>query len=158
MAFYGLDPIRFESVSAVTATNSVELGTRVLSGELEYTYVYNAGNSQISVKRACVLSAVTGYSVTVSSATDSANAPLFGVVVNATLTTATYGWVATRGLVEVMNAMASTAISGGGAAQLQGDGAFGAATSTVLSPYFQLATTMACGACANCGAAAIVLK
>ena len=95
MSFEGLAPIRFESVSAVTATNTVDLGTRAVDGGNEYVYVYNAGNSQISKGFAAVLSATTGYSVTVSSTTQVDIA--LGMVKNATLTTGTYGWLMIKG-------------------------------------------------------------
>ena len=61
--------IYFESVSAVTATPSVEVGRRRIEGDEAYVYVYNTGSSTAGVNKGCVLSAVSGYSVTVSSVT-----------------------------------------------------------------------------------------
>lgn len=92
-------PVEMESVSNVTATNSVNLGeTRFFGGE-EYLYVYNAGAQQISIGNFAVLSACSGYSVTVSSVTNY-DLPI-GFVKHATLTTATYGWLMTRGFTKV---------------------------------------------------------
>jgi hypothetical protein len=92
---YGIAPIRFESVSAVTATPTVEVGTMVEDGDEKYMYVYNTGNSQISPGYGATVSGVTGYSVTVSSVTA---ADFFvGVCKHATLTTGTYGWLLVRG-------------------------------------------------------------
>lgn len=100
MAFYSVDPVRFGvDVSGTTTTlgvNDPELGTKMVVDELEYLFVYNAGGEQIGVGQPVVLSGVTGYSVTVSavSATDYA----VGVRQHSTMVTATYGWVATRGI------------------------------------------------------------
>lgn len=120
--------IFFESVSAVTATNSVELGTTRQEGEDVYCYVYNAGGEDISQTYGCALSAVTGYSVTVSSLT---NVDLFGHVKNATLTTATYGWVLRRGFAAVE--MGANNSAAAGALLCPGaDGTYAHATQTTL--------------------------
>lgn len=98
MTVYSTGPIRFDSVSMVTATlgtHDPEVGTVVREGDEEYIFVYNAGNSQISVGNGAVVSAVTGYSVTVSSITHT-DVPV-GVCKHATLTTGTYGWLLRKG-------------------------------------------------------------
>jgi hypothetical protein len=59
--------------------------------------VYNTGTTQIIPGNGCIVSGVTGYSVTVSSVTSVDT--FFGVCKHATLTTGTYGWVVTRGWV-----------------------------------------------------------
>lgn len=84
-----------ESVSAVTATNTVELGTIREQGGDKYVYVYNNGNSQASPGQCVTISALTGYSVTVSTTTSIS--PVFGVVKHATMTTGTYGWLLVAG-------------------------------------------------------------
>lgn len=103
-------PVEVETVSNVTATNSVNPGeTRFINGE-EYLYVYNAGVQQISVGNFAVLSANSGYSVTVSSITQY-DFPI-GIVKHATITTGAYGWLMTRGFAKLQlaaNASASTA-------------------------------------------------
>jgi len=91
----GITQLHTESVSNVTATNSVELGTRRTTGNKEYVYVFNAGGEQASPGQGVIVSALSGYSVTVSSLTETT--PVFGVVNEATLTTDTYGWVVVRG-------------------------------------------------------------
>jgi hypothetical protein len=100
MAFYSLDPIKFGvGVSGVTATlgvNDPELGTRTVVDELEYIFVYNAGGEQVGVGQPVVMSGVTGYSVTVSAV--SAVDHCIGIRQHSTMTTATYGWVATKGI------------------------------------------------------------
>jgi hypothetical protein len=91
-------PLFFGSVSAVTATrgsHDPEVGTVRREGDEDYIYVYNTGNSQITVGKGAVCSAVTGYSVTVSSLTHT-DFPI-GVCKHATLTTGTYGWLLTKG-------------------------------------------------------------
>jgi hypothetical protein len=120
MAFQGLDPIAFESVSAVTATPSIDVGVRrVYNGE-EYVYVYNNGGAQASPGFGLVVSALSGYSVTVSSTSGQF---AVGFVKHATLTTATYGWALVRGFLDGMtNGMASTALAAGDALQIAADG------------------------------------
>lgn len=87
-----------ESVSNVTNTNSVNLGeVRFKDGE-EYIYVYNAGAQQILPGQFGVLSANSGYSVTVSSIT-MYDYPI-GFVKHTTITTGAYGWLLTRGFVQ----------------------------------------------------------
>jgi hypothetical protein len=100
MAFYSLDPVRFGvGVSGATTARGVndpELGTRCVVDELEYIFVYNAGGENIGVGQPVTLSGVTGYSVTVSCIT---NVDVgLGVRQHSTLSTASYGWVATRGI------------------------------------------------------------
>lgn len=93
-SFYA-QPAYSEPISAVTATPSVQLGSVRLEASEEYVYVYNNGTTQISVGNGAILSAVSGYSVTVSSVTGVG--AFFGVCKHATLTTATYGWLLTKG-------------------------------------------------------------
>lgn len=109
--YQGVDPVAFESVSAVTATPSVDLGTRRTFNGEDYVYVYNAGGSQAVPGNLMVPSANTGYSCTLTSVT-AIDFP-FGFVKHATLTTATYGWLLTRGFTNVQNGMASTALAQG---------------------------------------------
>lgn len=95
MTVSNVGPILFESVSAVTATPSVEVGTVRREGNEEYIYVYNAGNSQANPGYGLTASGVTGYSLTVSTTTMIDH--VFAVVKHATLTTGTYGWALTKG-------------------------------------------------------------
>jgi hypothetical protein len=95
MTFYGVGPVKFESVSAVTATPSVEVGTIIDEGDEKYLYVYNDGGAQINPGNLATVSQVTGYSVTVSTVTGADF--VVGVCKHATLTTATYGWLMVRG-------------------------------------------------------------
>lgn len=107
-SIHGL-PAEQESVSNVTATNSVDIGTvRFFNGE-EYVYVYNAGADQISKGQVAVLSLNSGFSVTASSTTGYDIA--FGVCKHSTITTGAYGWLITRGFTTVTNGMASTALA-----------------------------------------------
>jgi hypothetical protein len=124
MAFYSLDPVNMGvKVSATTTTlgtNDPELGSRAVFDGEDYTFVYNDGGEQISKGYFCVISGNTGYSVTVSSVTQVS--PAFGVVKHATMATATYGWVLTRGFSDVKSEMASTAIAAGDNLCLADDG------------------------------------
>ena len=122
MSVYGIAPVRFGSVSMVTATlgvNDPEVGTVVQEGDEEYIFVYNAGNSQISVGQGATVSAVTGYSVTVSSTT-MIDEPV-GVCKHATLTTGTYGWLMKKGFGPAV-APTSSGLAAGQLLVLGGDG------------------------------------
>ncbi len=97
MGFNGIAPIQFESVSQVTATNSVELGTRVVVDGRQYCYVYNgAANSVISPGNGVIpQTGTSGYTVTISSVT---GCDAFAAVCyHATIATGYYGWLVTRG-------------------------------------------------------------
>lgn len=99
MAYHSIAPIRTESVSAVTATNTVELGTRVWDSGREYCYIYNGG-AELAKDLLCVMTGTSGYTVAVTFATTitTAASPLvFGVARNGTIAAGSYGWVLTRG-------------------------------------------------------------
>lgn len=121
MAVYS-EILNFAGVSQVTQTlgpNDPEVGTRLRSGDEDYIFVYNAGTTQISPGYAAILSAVTGYSVTVSSTTSVDFA--VGFVKHATLTTGTYGWLLTKGFGK-MTAEANMSFAAGALAILAADG------------------------------------
>lgn len=131
--------VYFESVSAVTATPSVEVGRRRSEGDERYIYVYNAGNSQISPGYAAIVSAVSGYSVTVSSVT-SVDVPV-GFCKHATLTTGTYGWLVTHGFCQgVMAANHSAAV--GSPLVLAADGALAQKSISTGYPAAAMAKAM----------------
>lgn len=101
MAIHGISPIRFETVSAVTATPSVELGTRVTDTGIDYVYCYNAGAASITQgKMGRISSGNSGYSVSVTNAASQAGGEfVVGVAHNAAIAAGSYGWLATRGAV-----------------------------------------------------------
>lgn len=109
MDFQGVGPIRFESVSQVTQTPSQNLGERMIYNGEEYVYCYNAGGAQVSkglgVK---FVTAASGYSVAATSLTDVFN-PCVGVIKHATMATGDYGWVMTKGFVNITVVSALTA-------------------------------------------------
>lgn len=98
-----------ESVSQVTATPSVALGSRrVFQGE-EYVYCYNSGGAQASINLGVkVITGASGYSIAQTSVTDVFN-PCVGVVKHSTMAAADYGWVMVRGFATVKVVSASTA-------------------------------------------------
>lgn len=117
----GSEAVYNESVSAVTATNSVALGMeRRDDAGNRYIYVYNNGTSQISQGLAAVLTGTSGYSVTVSSVVGTDGMPI-GIAKNATLTTGTYGWLMTRGF-SGFTAQANDSFASGDAICLGTDG------------------------------------
>lgn len=101
MSYYN-QPLLNEGVSAVTATPSVEIGTRRFVDGREYLYIYNGGG-QASPKYIMISTATSGYTCVVTYAFG-ANSPLpMGVVRNTTITTGTYGWIVTRGHTDLYN-------------------------------------------------------
>lgn len=120
MAFYGLDPVQFESVSAVTATNSVDLGTiRYEAGEV-YEYVYAV--SCISMGIGAVITGTSGFSVI---ATGAVSGELcHGFAKHDSITTGKYGWLLKKGVVDAANGRASTAPVINQVARLAADGKF----------------------------------
>lgn len=116
---YGLDRLWTESVSAVTLTPSVALGTIRKEDGRDYIYVYNgsASSEQILPKYAVRLnSGSTGYTVDCAipagvPATNTA-AVGFGICVHSTITTGAYGWLCRRGFVEWMSFGAAAIAAG----------------------------------------------
>lgn len=96
---YGKRSISNIGPSHICATARAELGDRIEWKGDEYVYVQNVGNSEISPGFGVVLSAVSGYSVTISSVTEINECA--GVVKNATFATADFGWILVNGFVAV---------------------------------------------------------
>lgn len=109
----GLSPVRFGTVSFTTNSlgpNDPKLGDTARVGNDQYVFVYNAGNSQIQPSYGAILSAVSGYSVTLSSVTSVALC--VGVVKHATIATGYYGWLLTRGFCQVEMQTSNSATAG----------------------------------------------
>lgn len=136
MAFQGLAPVLFESVSQTTATNSVELGTRAVVDGNAYCYVYNGGNSQVSIGEGVITSGLSGYTVTVSSTTmvDA----FLGVCNHATIATGYYGWVMTKGYANVKTP-ADSSIASGDILVAGGDGRWtvNSVVTNAVAPFIQ---------------------
>ena len=132
MGQYGVSPIRFGSVSMVTASlghNDPELGTRCQDNGIDYIFVYNDGGSQISPGYGAVLqSGVSGYSVTVSAATSTDL--VVGVCRHATLTTGTYGWLVTKGITPVQMLASSGSVASRGLIEIGANGLFAPVSNT----------------------------
>lgn len=100
--FQSVDPVCMESVSAVTATPSVQLGARrIVNGE-EYVYFYNSTGSGITQGVGMINSGLSGYSLTRSSTAAADFA--FCFVKHADVAAGYYGWGLVRGLVDVLAA------------------------------------------------------
>lgn len=113
-----------ESVSAVTSTATVDLGTRRRQGLNEYVYVYNKSTSTIQIGLGAVYSASSGYSVTVSSVTGDVCA---GVVKHNDIGPTQYGWLCVKGpcSVEIGDDVAGSRTAATGAPiALMSDGEF----------------------------------
>jgi len=127
-------PVEVESVSNVTLSNSVDLGTVRIYNGAEYVYVYNAGVQSISTNMLAVMSANTGFSVTVS-AVASYDIPV-GVAANTNIGTAYYGWLMTKGFCSVINGQASTALAQGAVINATSSGKVIEATGALSAPAF----------------------
>lgn len=112
---YGLQTVFEESVSAITATPSVPLGTRRIEGLKEYVYVYNAG-STAALGYGMITSCNSLGSVVVSSVSGDVCA---GIVQSTELTDSYYGWLQTKGPV---NCESADGVSAGGPVYLQANG------------------------------------
>ncbi len=115
MSVSSISPLRWGSVSMVTATlggNDPEVGTRMTETGRDYVFVYNAGTTQISIGNGAVVtnSSTGGYSCTVTSVAG-ADVPL-GACYHTTLTTATYGWLLTRGIGLAKQAASTSPVAG----------------------------------------------
>lgn len=120
---YGLTPLRFGSVSFVTSSlgpNDPKVGDVIRDNNATYLFVNNVGSSTLSTGLACVVSAVSGYSVTVSSTTSVDVA--VGFCQHVDIPTGSYGWVVTRGYCQVTAIASSGTIAAGGSFYLGADG------------------------------------
>lgn len=120
MAFQGISPVLEESVSAVTATNSVSPGTRVTVDGNDYIYVYNSGAATISqgkagfVPAASMIAFANSFAVTVSNAASQAGCrAIVGVAHNAAIPTLNFGWLCTRGVVYAIPDATETSANSG---------------------------------------------
>jgi hypothetical protein len=142
MTHYANRPVLFAGKSMVTASlgaNDPEPGYRMTDGDEDYVFVYNAGNSQIPPSYGAVMSAVSGYSVTISST--SGVDFLAGVVKHSTLTTGTYGWLVTRGFAEV-EMEADNSAAAGQILALAADGEFALKSNSTGFPTPAVGKTM----------------
>ena len=102
MNFYSAHPILDESVSNVTATNSVDLGVRAYWLGEEYVYCYNAGGADIYPKYGVKLvTGASGYSIANTSLTNVTNYYV-GVCKHSTITAGSYGWIMTKGFTKIL--------------------------------------------------------
>jgi hypothetical protein len=137
--------IQFESVSAVTATPSVEVGTRRTEAGNDYLYVYNGSTETIPVGNAAIIgSGCSGYTVAVSAVTQVDFG--VGVVKHTAIPTLNYGWILTRGF-SGFNAGASDSFAVGSPLAVALSGVF--AHKTISTGYVTPVVGKAVGACAS---------
>ena len=156
MSLQGASPILFESVSAVTATNSVQLGTRRVVGGEEYVYCYAVGAVSASV--GCSISGVSGYSIVATGIISGAFC--FGFVKHADIPAASYGWVLKRGFISSpVNGMASTAFVATDGVMLAADGKIANAAAAVGGHLLgRVTTTCVSGGTGGSNAGAIYVS
>lgn len=115
--FQGLSPVAFEPVSTVTATPSVDLGTRrIVNGE-EYVYFYNAMASTATQGIGLTVSGLSGYSLTRSTTASADLVVCF--VKHADVPSGSYAWGLVRG---VQQAWFSSTMATGVLIGVGGDG------------------------------------
>jgi hypothetical protein len=135
MANYGISPVSFESVSAVTTVPSVELGTRRHDSGVDYVYAYNTGAATIGQGKLGFLPAATmssQFSVTVSNAASQSGGEFaVGVAHNAAIAASSYGWLATKGLVYISVDGSEVSMNSGVRLAAGVDGGFVAAPATL---------------------------
>lgn len=122
---YNLSPIRFVGQSFTTSslgTNDPQVGDIARFGNEDALFVYNVGSSTLGLNKGCVVSGVSGYSVTVSST--SSSDLLIGVAKYVAIPTGSYGYVVTKGWVQVDMAATSGSVAAGGLLELSADGFF----------------------------------
>jgi len=97
MSSYSYKMVNEESVSAVTATPSVQLGTRRLVDGNEYVYCYNGGGAA-NQGAPCILTSTSGYTYVTTFATGAdTNVAFLGLLNNATCAAGSCAWVCTKG-------------------------------------------------------------
>ena len=120
MGFQSANPVMFESVSNVTATNSVELGTlRCENGEW-YEYVYAVGT--IAAGFGAAYTGTSGHSVLMTGVISGEHCA--GFCKHADISSGKYGWLLKKGVVDAKNGRASTVPVAGQVAHFAADGAF----------------------------------
>lgn len=141
--YQGLAPVGFEGVSAVTATPSVQLGTRRNVGGNDYVYCYAAGGA-INKGNGVAVTGTSGYSVVVTTVTMTDFG--LGICRNATIAAGSYGWIMTRGFSD-FNAGASDSFAVGNPLALAVDGLF--ANKTISTGYITPHVGKCLSACAS---------
>ncbi len=112
MSFYD-STIRFAGVSQVTATlgkNDPEIGARCTVGNANYVFVYCSDEAAPGLA-VTMTGTAGGFTVSVGTVTG-VDYPV-GWVQHTTLTTGTYGWVATGGILKVQMSAAVSCPTGG---------------------------------------------
>jgi hypothetical protein len=146
----GLQQLFEESVSAVTATNSVQLGTERWHDGDRYRYMYNKGASTATVGQVVGLIGSGGstvsslYSFTVD--TVAGTSDCIGVVKNADISNAYYGWVLQEGYVS-FDTVTSASTAGYGLG-VGADGDVDTAsntTGTIVGEALESVSTAGCG-------------
>ena len=116
------NPLLFqESVSAVTATNTVQLGTIRWVGGNKYRYMYCPDGTTRIGDGVGLYSAGSGYTITTAITLGD---PLCGVCQNTAMTSGTYGWILVDGICKV-NTGANSNISSGRNMTILASGTFG---------------------------------
>lgn len=102
MVMQYFDPVcENESISAVTATPSTEIGARRTHKAENYIYCYNNGTGTAAVGYGVkLITGASGYSVAATSVSDAIN-PCVGTIKHVDIPSSSYGWVMTKGFQNV---------------------------------------------------------
>jgi hypothetical protein len=115
---FNSQPALQESVSAVTTTASVDLGTRRVVDGNEYVYCYNGATAADKALLVKPLTAGVSYTFSVTTVAHGVG-PVIGVIKNATCAASSYCWVMTRGYGKGMISGAVTYSVGGALAPVR---------------------------------------
>jgi len=152
MANDGLQQLFEESVSAITATNSVQLGSERWKDGNKYRYIYNKSSSTAAVGKAMVYiganaSASSGFSLTVSST--AGDYDLGGVVYHTDIEPRNYGWVVVNGVIPGCETSSGT--TAGQYVTLAADGRFRSGSATTGDLYQPLGVALTVTAASSYG-------
>lgn len=131
MTVFASEKVYTETISAVTATPSEQVGVLRRYDDELYRYVYNTGSSTAGVGYGVTVSGVTGYSVTVSTTTSVDIC--VGVVKHVAIPTGSYGWVVVNGFSKVVMG-ADNSAAAGVMLCMGTDGTFAHCTQTTNTP------------------------
>lgn len=134
MSYFG-PVVRAESISNVTLTPSVELGTRAQVAGVDYVYAYNGSTATLPQGRMGNIGTTSmnsGFTFAVTNAASQVGAELvIGVAANADIPTLSYGWLAVKGPILACPDNSSLSANSGDFLTVGVDGGFVSAPVTI---------------------------
>lgn len=138
---HGYQQVFTESVSNVTATNSVDLGTRRIESGCEYVYVYNDGGTTALIGYGLIMSLHSGFSCSFTAVLGDV---CFGVVKNTDLEPSQYGWACVKGYAHLLITTDTDTSVAGAPLFLNTGGGFGVITTGATGTTMGIGRGEAC--------------